>query len=79
MQIRLWGTEKENAEMIEILKKSLCDKIKIISSPYRSEGNDTERIYIEIDLKNINYRKTANQKGFSDDAFFEELNKRFSP
>lgn len=79
MQVRIWGTEKENAEMLEILKSSLSDKIKIISSPYLSEGNDTQRIYVEIDLENTNYRKTANQEGFSEDAFFENLNKRFSP
>ena len=57
MQIRLMGTPKENAEMIEILKTSLDDKIKIISSPYNNRNNDSERIYLEVDLKNTNYRK----------------------
>lgn len=57
MQLRLMGTTSENKEMIEILKTSLDDKIKIISSPYRNRGNEQERIYIEIDLKNIDYKK----------------------
>lgn len=77
MQIRIWGTEKENAEMIEILKNTLQDKIKIISPPYSSRNNDTQRIYVEIDLENRNYRK--NPSKFSEKEFFENLNTRFSP
>lgn len=57
MQIRLMGTPKENTEMIEILKTSLGDKIKIISSPYSNRNNNSERVYIEVDLQNANYRK----------------------
>lgn len=57
MQIRLMGTPSENNEIIEILKGTLGDKIKIVSSPYRNRGNEQERIYIEIDLKNTDYRK----------------------
>lgn len=57
MQIRLMGTPKENEEMVEILKGTLGDKIKIISSPYRNRNNDSERIYIEVDLEDKDYRK----------------------
>ena len=57
MQIRLNGTKKENEEMIEILKSTLGDKIKIVSLPYRNRNNDSERIYIEVDLENKDYRK----------------------
>ena len=61
MQIRLWGTESENKEMIDILQNALGDRIRIISSPYKSKGNETSRIYIEVDL------------GFSIDAFLKDL------
>lgn len=57
MQIRLMGTPKENAEMVEILKGTLGDKIKIISSPYSNRNNNSERIYVEVDIQNTNYRK----------------------
>ena len=61
MQIRLWGTENENKETIDILQNALGDRIKIISSPYPSKGNPTQRIYIEADI------------GFSEEAFFKDL------
>ena len=75
MQIRLFGTEEENVKMIEILQSALENKIKIISPPYSSRNNNTQRIYIEIDLENRNYRKEE----FSEKEFFDNLTKRFSP
>lgn len=62
MQIRLWGTPEENQEMIELLRNDLEDKIKIISSPYRSANGVTQRVYVEIDLENKNYSKHAIDK-----------------
>ena len=43
--------------MIEVLKSNLGEKVKIISAPYSSASGLTQRIYIEIDLQNQNYRK----------------------
>ena len=57
MQLRLWGFPEEIQEIIDLLQRELKDKIKIISSPYVSKNNNTQRIYIEIDLENRNYRK----------------------
>ena len=57
MQVRLWGTPDENQEMMEFLRHNLGDKIKIISAPYSSASGLMQRIYIEIDLQNQNYRK----------------------
>ena len=57
MQVRLWGTPDENQEMMEFLRHNLDDKIKIISAPYSSASGLTQRIYIEIDLQNQDYRK----------------------
>ena len=57
MQLRLWGTLEENQEMIEVLKSNLGEKVKIISASYSSASGLTQRIYIEIDLQNQNYRK----------------------
>lgn len=37
MQIRLWGTTQENQAMIDLIKKELKEKVKIISSPYPSK------------------------------------------
>lgn len=62
MQIRVWGTPQENTEIINLLKRELKDKIKMISSPYLSKNNKTQRIYIEIDLQNQNYRKHPTQE-----------------
>ena len=84
MQIRLWGTTQENNEIINLLQQKLEDKIKIISSPYVSKNNNTQRIYIEIDLENRNYRKhptpTDNSKKevsqFNEKDFFKEIEKR---
>ena len=84
MQVRIWGTLQENQAMIDILQKELQDKIKIISSPYVSKNNNTQRIYIEIDLENRNYRKhptpTDNSKmevsQFNEKDFFKEIEKR---
>ena len=84
MQVRIWGTPQENEAMINILRKGLNDKIKIISSPYVSKNNNTQRIYIEIDLENRNYRKhptpTDNSKmevsQFNEKDFFKEIEKR---
>ena len=84
MQVRIWGIPQENQEMIDILQKELQDKIKIISSPYVSKNNNTQRIYIEIDLENRNYRKhptpTDNSKmevsQFNEKDFFKEIEKR---
>ena len=84
MQIRLWGTTQENNEIINLLQQKLEDKIKIISSPYVSKNNNTQRIYIEIDLENRNYRKhptpTDNSKmevsQFNEKDFFKEIEKR---
>ena len=61
MQIRLWGTENENKETIDILQNALGERIKIISPPYPSKGNKTQRIYLEVDLS------------FSEEAFFKDL------
>ena len=57
MQVRLWGTPDENMAMIEVLKSNLGEKLKIISSLYLSASDRTQRIYIEIDLQNQNYRR----------------------
>ena len=57
MQVRLWGTPDENMEMLEVLKSNLGEKVKIISAPYLSASDRTQRIYIEIDLQNRNYRR----------------------
>ena len=57
MQVRLWGTPDENCEMMELLKTNLGKKIKIISSAYPSENGVTQRVYIEIDFEDTNYRK----------------------
>lgn len=57
MQIRIWGTTQENTKIINLLKRELKGRIKMISSPYLSKNNKTQRIYIEIDLQNQNYRK----------------------
>ena len=57
MQVRLWGTPDENMAMIEVLKSNLGEKVKIISAPYLSASDRTQRIYIEIDLQNQNYRR----------------------
>jgi hypothetical protein len=57
MQIRIWGTSEENIEMIELLKSSLGEKVKIVSQPYPSVNGVTQRIYLEIDLENKNYKK----------------------
>lgn len=84
MQVRIWGTKQENEAMINILRKGLNDKIKIISSPYVSTNNSTQRVYIEIDLENKNYRKhpvpnrnsqTGNNT-FNETSFFEEIERR---
>ena len=56
MQVRIWGTSEENIEMIELLKSSLGEKVKIVSQPYPSVNGVTQRIYMEIDLENKNYR-----------------------
>ena len=84
MQVRIWGTPQENQYMINILQKELQDKIKIISSAYQSKNNSTQRIYLEIDLENRNYRKLPKQTDttkaeiskFNENAFFEEIKKR---
>ena len=83
MQIRIWGTPQENQDMIYILQKELQDKIKIISSPYMSKNNSTQRVYMEIDLENKNYRKISvpnrnsqtENNTFNEIAFFEEMKK----
>ena len=43
--------------MIELLWSNLGDKIQIISSPYPAKNNNTQRIYVEVDLENKNYKK----------------------
>ena len=57
MQLRVWGTPEENNEVLNLLHQELKDKIKIVSAPYPSSNNKTQRIYIEVDLQNRNYRK----------------------
>ena len=59
MQLRVWGTPEENHEVLNMLHKELKDKIKIVSAPYPSPNGKTQRIYIEVDLQNRNYRKNA--------------------
>ena len=84
MQVRLWGFPEENNEIINLLQQKLEDKIKIISSPYVSKNNNTQRIYIEIDLENRNYRKHPTQTSdskteksqFDESKFFDEIKKR---
>ena len=84
MQVRIWGTPQENQDMIDILQKELQDKIKIISSPYMFKNNSTQRVYMEIDLENKNYRKISvpnrnsqtESNTFNEIAFFEEMKKR---
>ena len=83
MQIRLWGTTQENKEMIDLLKRELKEKIKIVSAPYVSKNN-TQRIYIELDLENKNYRKHPTQTSdsktgktqFDESKFFDEIKNR---
>ena len=84
MQVRVWGTPEENQEIIDLLQREIKDKIKIISSVYQSKNNNTQRIYIEIDLENKNYRKYPTQTGDSktektqinEPALFDEIKKR---
>ena len=65
-------------------KKELKEKVKIISSPYPSKNNPTQRVYLEIDLDNKNYRKLPTQTNdskteksqFDESNFFEEIRKR---
>ena len=84
MQVRVWGTPEENQEIIDLLQREIKDKIKIISSVYQSKNNNTQRIYIEIDLVNKNYRKYPTQTGdsktektqFNEPALFDEIKKR---
>jgi hypothetical protein len=45
MQIRIWGTSEENIEMIELLKSSLGEKVKIVSQPYPSVNGVTQCIF----------------------------------
>ena len=87
MQVRVWGTPEENQEIIDLLQREIKDKIKIISSVYQSKNNNTQRIYIEIDLENKNYRKYPTQTGdsktekpqFDESKFFKEITKRINP
>ena len=84
MQVRIWGTPQENQAMIDLIKKELKEKVKIISSPYPSKNNPTQRVYLEIDLDNKNYRKLPTQTNdskteksqFDESNFFEEIRKR---
>ena len=84
MQVRLWGFPEENNEIINLLQQKLEDKIKIISSPYPSKNNSTQRVYLEIDLDNKNYRKHPTQSGdskteatqFDESKFFDEIKKK---
>ena len=86
MQVRLWGFPEENNEIINLLQQKLEDKIKIISSPYPSKNNSTQRVYLEIDLDDKNYRKHPTQSGdsktektqFNEPALFEEIKKRIA-
>ena len=86
MQIRLWGTAEENKDILNLLQQELQDKIKIVSSPYPSKNNATQRIYIEIDLENKNYRKNPETSDnfevespkFKEQAIFEEIEKRIN-
>lgn len=43
--------------MIELLWSNLGDKIQIISSPYPAKNNNTQRIYVEVDLENKIFRR----------------------
>ena len=84
MQLRLWGFPEENTYILKLLQRELKDKIKIISSAYQSKNNNTQRIYIEIDLENRNYRKHPTQSGdsktektqFDESKFFDEIKNR---
>ena len=76
MQVRIWGTPQENQAMIDLIKKELKEKVKIISSAYQSKNNNTQRIYIEIDLENRNYRKHPAKNNNSQ---FKESNKISKP
>ena len=86
MQVRVWGTSEENTEIISLLQEKIEDKIKIISSAYQSKNNNTQRVYIEIDLENKNYRKHPTQTGdsktekpqFDESKFFKEITKRIA-
>ena len=83
MQLRLWGFPEENTYILKLLQRELKEKIKIVSAPYVSKNN-TQRIYIEIDLENRNYRKHPTQSGdsktevtqFDESKFFDEIKKR---
>ena len=86
MQIRLWGTSEENKYILELLKRELKEKIKIISPPYASKTNNTQRIYVETDLENRNYRKNSiktdhsetEKTKFNEQALFEEIKKKIN-
>ena len=57
MQLRLWENAEELRETMDMLIDGFGDKIKIISRPYPSSSNDTQRIYIEVELKKDYQRK----------------------
>ena len=84
MQVRIWGTLQENQAMIDLIKKELKEKVKIISSPYPSKNNPMQRVYLEIDLDNKNYRKhptqtndsKAEKSQFDESKFFKEIKNR---
>ena len=48
MQIRIWGTPQENEVMLQILRKGLNDKIKVVSSPYLSKNKNERQVQINF-------------------------------
>ena len=70
MQLRLWGNAEELRETMDMLIDGFGDKIKIISRPYPSSSNDTQRIYIEVELKKDLY--SEKKRGEIRDLFYND-------
>ena len=58
MKIRLQGTKEEIDEMLEILRASIGDKIRDISSLYADRNGKTYRVYIHFCKKGGSYNGT---------------------
>lgn len=48
MKIRLWGTQAQINEMLEILKAQLGGRIQSISKPYKDRVGDNYRVYVDV-------------------------------
>ena len=48
MKIRLWGTQAQINEILEILKGQLGNRIQSVSNPYKDRTGDNYRIYVDV-------------------------------